>query len=63
MAKVTTGLKEWFMVVFIPVIKESDSVREIKESFHEEEFLSKAFFARIKVDEHYKQKEHRVFFF
>lgn len=63
MAKVTNGLNEWFMVVFIPVIKESDPIREIKESFHEEEFLSKAFFARIKVDEHDKQKEHRVLIF
>lgn len=57
------------MVVFIPAMKEFDQVREIKESFHEEEFLRKdlkdidAFFVRREREE---QKEHllssRIFF-
>lgn len=55
------------MVVFIPAMKEFDQVREIKESFHEEEFLRKdlkdidALFVKREREEHYKQKEHLLF--
>lgn len=56
------------MVVFIPAMKEFDQVREIKESFHEEEFMRKdlkdidALFVKREREEHYKQKEHLLFF-
>lgn len=51
-------------VVFIPVMKENDQVREINKSCHRKELLSKdlkdidAFFARREREEHYKDKEH-----
>lgn len=56
------------MVVLIPDMKKFDQVREIKESFHEEEFLRKdlkdiyALFVRREREEYYKQKEHLLSF-